>query len=164
MKQLIVYIFAFFYCISSSGASLYLHHCQGSTRSISLEKNQPQHKHCPLCNENKQKSCHASGLTHSDQSAAAEHLPDSKKSCQDIELSVKTTDDNHLLTASFDTFACHTAAVITLPGNFNVTPEYFFVKASKPKYQEIPIAYTSTPRYLKNCVFRIWYITSYSTF
>ncbi|MBP3943066.1 hypothetical protein J5U18_05745 [Sphingobacteriaceae bacterium WQ 2009] len=137
MKQFIVYILAFFYCLTASSASLYIHHCQGITAKVSLsDSTEEDRAECPLCADKAAKSCHSKG-------------------CNDVRVDLKNTDDSYLASAHAVPFVAMLPTSIPLPWLSRKCFERLAVDLQTPLLEHKLLNIYQIPPYLKNCIFRI---------
>jgi len=138
MKHVIAILLVFLYSLSATGATFYMHLCNGETHAIGFDKAIVSHLECPLCQERKL-SCHA----------------DENKSCKDVQVRVDKLDQNYNLKDTQHSLnECGPAIVVLhwIPTAFNI-----WASAKQHNraqlYQQIP--YTEPPGFLLNCNFRI---------
>ena len=142
MKILLSYLMLFFYVLTGTGASLYMHQCHGSIISITGEGSKAAIEDYHMCKK------------HLEETASTSCMLDESNCCKDIKIDLKkSTDDVEHTQLSASLFAI-SPAIITLfwIATFYEAPENVIIHTRKSSPH---ILATSTPTYIIHCNFRI---------
>lgn len=147
MRVLIAYILLFFYTVTCSGATVYMHFCHG-TSDVSIQgQSLKERQNCTMCLQHK-------GNDHNDQMSHTCDLA-LQTCCKDITLELKKSDNEAENTAAIFSFfnlapAITTIYWISIFQNFIVNPDNL-----EKTYSEKPLVAYKPPTYLFHCNFRI---------
>ncbi|MBN8787880.1 MAG: hypothetical protein DI535_29795 [Citrobacter freundii] len=132
MKKIFLFILAFTYFASTSGATLHLHYCMGKMVAWSVSDNEEEN--CPICGSDKGKMVE-------------------KGCCKDEHKQLKITNDHSITETAFQGLYL---MAVALPDSFIDIPAITFssITEENPTSNAPPYS-TGTPIYKRNCVFRI---------
>ncbi|MBX3255626.1 hypothetical protein DC498_21455 [Terrimonas sp.] len=132
MKKIFLFILAFTYFASTSGATLHLHYCMGKMVEWSVSDNEEEN--CPICGSDKGKMVE-------------------KGCCKDEHKQLKITNDHSITETAFQGLYL---MAVALPDSFIDIPAITFssITEENPTSNAPPYS-TGTPIYKRNCVFRI---------
>lgn len=145
MKVLVSYILLFFYVLTCTGGSVYMHHCNGGTLHISKEDASDAHKKCPMCAENHKKERVDDKSCKMDEAGSC---------CKDIKIDLKKSNDDAENAQHAPNFIGLSPATMTL---FWILTFHVSIDNNvQPATIEAPHLLASTnPTYLIHCNFRI---------
>lgn len=151
MKVLVSYILLFFYVLTCTGGSVYMHQCNGGSIHITKEDAADMHKSCPMCAEQ-----------HKNNKVDANTCPmdEDRSCCKDIKIDLKKSNDDAEHAQHAPVFLGLSPATITLFWiiSFQISSE----SNLNPPTIEAPHLLASTnPTYLILCNFRIWSTSFY---
>ncbi|QBQ42394.1 hypothetical protein E2P86_15055 [Sphingobacterium psychroaquaticum] len=141
VKTFVTYLLLFFYALTSTGASVYMHQCHGGTVLVTQDNIEEHHKKCPLCNAEGETKPHACDKGKAD-------------CCKDIKLDLKKSKDDAENTHASLAFLSLSPAIITL--HWILSVQYSADQEIAPKQVDTTkLLVSSSPTYLKHCNFRI---------
>ncbi|HLS95389.1 MAG TPA: hypothetical protein VK017_07495 [Sphingobacterium sp.] len=148
MRALFAYILLFFYTVTSTGASVYMHLCHGQKAFITEVAAERNHAPCPVCH-------HEGGKQATDQQHTnTDCCDDGNNCCQDIRVDLSKGEqntENAPAQASFLTLSPATLTLHWIVAYFS--DAYQPIAGFDPPNKEL-LAY-SNPPYLIHCNFRI---------
>lgn len=147
MRGLIAYILLFFYTVTCSGATVYMHFCHGTpVLSIQEQESIAAHKQCPMCAE------HPGHATESHENHNCD-TTGQHDCCKDVKIELKKLKAENSATAlSFLNFSPAITSVywVSLFQQFIGTHS----PGNKPELPKL-LAWHHPPTYLIHCNFRI---------
>lgn len=142
MRQFLALTLFILYSFTSSGATIYLHQCSGTT-IISLMEGTNTHENCPMCSKDH------------DHTAKKKNNCQESHSCKDIQVKLDQLSDKLFSKDYAESFFGFGPAIITL---YWMQPNLFIDFAVNSKYvfkERVAYPHSSPPTYLLNRNFRI---------
>lgn len=142
MKILLSYLLLFFYVLTSTGASVYMHQCHGGIVSVKQEGPKTAIENCPMCTK------------HHEEPSSASCMLDENGCCKDIKIDLKKSTDDAEHTQISASFLSLSPATITL---FWISTLYEdpINEDAQPRLSSPHVLAVTNPTYLIHCNFRI---------
>lgn len=145
MRAFLSCIILFFYTLTCTGATVYMHQCHGGSLVMLQENAENHHKTCPICIEHEH-----------EQEASSSHSCNTEEDdcCKDIQIDLKKAQEEvETAPSSFNlmTLSPATLSILWLV----VFQPHFDTQKRNSKPHPSFLAKRSTPTYLLHCNFRI---------
>ncbi|PRD54386.1 hypothetical protein C5749_13070 [Sphingobacterium gobiense] len=145
MRAFLSSIVLFFYMLTCTGATIYMHQCHGGSLIMLQDKADEHHQSCPICmdhgHEKEASSSHACNTEGDD-------------CCKDIKIDLKKGQEKVESTPAAFSFLTLSPATLSIIWIVVFQPHFDTQKASTGPSQ-FSLAKRSTPTYLLHCNFRI---------
>lgn len=145
MKIFLSYILLFFYTLTCTGSSVYMHLCSKGSFVLSQTGEQTA-KSCPLCNKHKEDA--------GEQETAEHSCGEQSDCCKDVKIDLKKGDQEIENASSTVSFLTLSPTIATLHWIIAV-PQETTDLSSPQAIDSSPPLVTTNPPYLIHCNFRI---------
>lgn len=145
MRAFLSSLILFFYTLTCTGATVYMHQCHGGSFVMLQENAEEHHQSCPIC------------LDHEDEkTSSSSHSCDMKgdNCCKDIKIDLKKGQEEVESTLSSFNFMTLSPATLSLIWIVVFQP-HFDTQKTNTGFGRLLLAKQTTPTYLLHCNFRI---------